>query len=274
MNNNDGRRPRQMEDTNSFQTWYDQLPFVTKNWLTAAVLVTVMTNFQVIPIQSIFWSFTKVKENFEIWRIISNFLFMGDFSFGTLISLYMLYQYSMNYECQSGFNTGGGGGTADYIFMLLFGIVGMLVTGTFLELSVFYGGPLKDYVMYLWCKRDPTAMVNLWGFPIQAMYLPFAHLALAVFMGNSIAEMIHAFAVAHMYYFLVDVVPKTHAKIILNTPEFLISMFGVGEYTPPRPMNGMGGFGGGGGMNRPNAPPANNNQGGHDWGGGGQRLGR
>eukprot|EP00553_Chaetoceros_curvisetus_P013906 CAMPEP_0204641738 /NCGR_PEP_ID=MMETSP0717-20131115/51305_1 /ASSEMBLY_ACC=CAM_ASM_000666 /TAXON_ID=230516 /ORGANISM="Chaetoceros curvisetus" /LENGTH=281 /DNA_ID=CAMNT_0051662441 /DNA_START=32 /DNA_END=877 /DNA_ORIENTATION=+ len=281
MNNNDGRRPRQMEDTNGFQTWYDQLPFVTKNWLTAAVLFTVMVNFEVIPIRSIYWSFEKVKDEFEIWRILSNFLFMGTFSFNTLISLFMLYQYSMNYESQSGFNTGSGGGTADYVFMLIFGMMGLLITGSFIDVGVFFGEQLKDYVMYLWCKRDPAARVSLFGFPLQAMYLPFAHMGLRIFMGGSIATMVHAFVVAHVYYFLAEVVPKMHAKVILNTPEFLVSMFGVGEYISPRPENGMQGFGGGGGgWNRPgpNAPPANaggnNNQGGYDWGGGGQRLGR
>ena len=33
-------------------------------------------------------------------------------------------------------------------------------------------------VLYCWSRRFPTAQANIWGIPVPAMYLPFAHLVL------------------------------------------------------------------------------------------------
>lgn len=112
------------------------------------------------------------------------------------------------------------------------------------------------------------------------MYLPFALVGLNTLLGNSVTYMIHGMAAGHLYYFLVDVVPKVYGKDYIQTPLFLIQKFGIGEYVPPAPRNNMGAVGSNtfrpGNVNAPRDPAANNNTmgGGHNWGGGGQRLGR
>jgi Derlin-2/3 len=47
---------------------------------------------------------------------------------------------------------------------------------------------LVFYVLYVWSRRNPTANANIWGVPVPAVYLPFAYLALSVFMGNAYAD--------------------------------------------------------------------------------------
>lgn len=117
--------------------------------------------------------------------------------------------------------------------------------------------------MYIWSKRNPTAQANIWGFPVQAVWLPFVYLGLSVCMGAPYFDLLHGIAVGHLYYFLAHVYPQVSGRDILATPKFLIDQFGIGEYQPeraetrPREQNGQ----------RPN-------QGGHQWGGGGQALGR
>lgn len=274
MNHHD-RNPRQLEDVNGPAQWYESLPFVTRHWFSSAVLTTFFVNMGIIPIDKVYFSYELLTENFEIWRVLSNFFWIGPFKLGTLFNLFMLYRYSISYETMTGFNTGGGGGTADYIFMLLFGAVGILASGILFDLGPFYSQALIDYVMYIWCRRDPTGMVNIWGIPLQAMYLPFVILALQLFMGNPYVLMIQAFVVGHTYYFLVEIVPKMYAKMYLQTPEILISCFGIGEYQPPRPANGMEGIGPTTQASSQGRTAQNNNGGGrYDWGGGGQRLGR
>jgi len=90
-------------------------------------------------------------------------------------------------------------------------------------------------------------------------------------MGGQVFDMLHGMGVAHLYYFLADVVPQVQGRDVLQTPRFLIDRFGVGEYRPepatrvtPRP-----GFG-----NAAQPAAAAAARGGHTWGGGGQRLGR
>jgi Derlin-2/3 len=203
-----------------------------------------------------------------------------------------LVQFSKQYESGGPFNTGAGGGTADYAFCMLFGAVLMLLTYPlvigYFNLPPLFCRNLIYYVLYIWSKRNPTAQANIWGFPIQAIYLPFAYLAMTVFMGNAYMDMIHGLAIGHIYYFLVDVVPVVYGKDVLTTPQFMIDYFGVGEYRPrqdPLPpaaaaggggqanRGGFGGLGGGGGGGQPQGGGGGGG-GGHNWGGGGNALGR
>lgn len=182
---------------------------------------------------------------------------------------------SLRYESGSPFNTGAGGGTADYAFSLMFAMVTMLLTYPIL-VSTFALPPIFTknmvyYVMYVWSKRNPTAQASIWGIPMEAIWLPFASLALTVFTGNKYFDLLHGMAMGHLYYFLVDVFPQVYGKDILVTPQFLIDQFGVGEYRRDRPA-----------PDRVDARPHSNSQGqaaaqpegGHQWGGTGRALGR
>mmetsp|Transcript_11311 Transcript_11311/g.27239 ORF Transcript_11311/g.27239 Transcript_11311/m.27239 type:complete len:291 (+) Transcript_11311:107-979(+) len=266
--------------------WFKSLPIVTRYWFGATMLVTLTVNFQIISPYKIMFDWESLKGSLELWRLLTPFCYAGPFDFGTLIGCYMLVQFSKQYEKGGPFNTGAGGGTADYVFCMMFGTIGMLlsypVLMPILSLPPVFCRNLTYYVLYIWSKRNPTANANIWGFPIKAIYLPFAYLAMTVFMGQGYMDMLHGIAIGHFYYFLVDVFPVVYGKDVLHTPAFLIDTFGIGEYTPPaagagRPVGGGGGggvtgFGGraAGGQAPAAARPAG---GGHTWGSGGQRLG-
>lgn len=275
-------RERGLDDIGP-ESWYDSMPFVTKHWLAAVVIITVSCNLGVLPIDKLVYVFDSIKSDFEIWRLFTPFLYMGGFTkqegFSTVISTFLLYQYSKQYESGIGFNTGGAGGTSDYIFMLLFGMVMNLVTNIYFQRYVLCK-MLVYYVLYVWSKRYPTAQANIWGVPVPANLLPFALLLLHFCLGNDYMEYVQGYTVGHLYYFMADVVPKVYGQSYLQTPAFLLTKFGIGEYVPPAPVNGMGatgsnvrsGFGGPGRVNAPNNPAASSS--GHSWGSGGQRLGR
>lgn len=269
---------RGLDDVGGPQQWYDSLPFITKHWSTLALGTTVLTNFGIIPISKLFWSFEQVSKSFEIWRIFTPFLYLGPFKFETVIALFLLFQYSKQYEGASMFNTGGGGGTADYAYMWLLGGLVILVSSTVLAPAMFFGRHMIYYVLYVWSKRNPTAQAAIWGIQMKGMYLPFGLLGLNTLLGNPVFDMIHGFIVGHLYYFMVDVVPKIYGRQYIVTPMFLIQKFGIGEYVTPAPRAGMGAAGGNtfrpGGVNPPRDPAATATSGGHRWGTGGQRLGR
>ena len=56
--------------------------------------------------------------NFAIWRLLTPFLFVGEFDLITATSREMLQSFSQRYETDP-YNTGAGGGTADYIAMIM-----------------------------------------------------------------------------------------------------------------------------------------------------------
>lgn len=195
----------------------------------------------------------------------------------------MLVTFSQRYELEP-YNTGAGGGTADYAAAMLFGMVSIFVTYPLVMMAMpippIFGRTLTFFVIYTWSKRHPTAPASIWGIQMKAIHLPFAYLGLSVLMGNMWADMLHGIACGHLFYFLVDVVPIVYGKDVLHTPQFLIDRLGVGAYVPPADTAGARAGGGAVGNNvwrppgRANPPqdPAAQRRG-YDWGSGGRPLG-
>lgn len=101
-------------DTQGPDAWFKGLPIITRFWFGGAFVMTLAVNFQVVPAYSIFFDWTQVTQKFELWRLLTSFLYVGKFEFNTLIGLMLLVQFSERYEKGGPFNTGAGGGTADY----------------------------------------------------------------------------------------------------------------------------------------------------------------
>jgi len=271
--------------------YFKELPIITRCWFGATMVLTLSVNFGILGSSHVPWDWYSVKQ-LELWRFLTAFCYAGPFVFNTLIKMYMLLQFSKKYESGIPFNTGAGGGTADYAFCLLLGMIGILGTYPLLAsmgiiLAPVFCDNLVYYVLYVWSKKYPNSNSSIWGFPVQGIYLPFAYLAMTVLTGSPFEGMLQGMLIGHLYYFAVDVVPQVYGKDFLQTPTFLIDYFGYDEYTPApmaAPRNGgRGGFGNNGsnvvgGSN--NNSSSNNTNGsnsqsrsGHNWGSGGNRLG-
>lgn len=265
-----------MDDLNGPEQWFRSLPVVTRYWFAAALMCTCCGNFGVVSIMKLAFFWEPLKSNFEVWRLVTPFCYVGKFDLSTLFGLYMLQQYSRQYESGGPYNTGAGGGTADYVFCLMFGCSCILLSYPLLSgfIPPIFCRNLTFFVLYVWSKRYPEVQVNIWGVPLKALWLPFALLALTLLMGNPYFDVLHGIAVGHAYYFLVDVVPLVYGKDVLHTPQFLIDYFGVGEYVPPVPNARTTGQGNNtwAAPGRVN-PPANPTSTGHNWGGAGRTLG-
>jgi hypothetical protein len=88
------------------QAYFQSLPIMTQYWLGATMLVTVGTNFGLVSPMQVIFSWPAITHNFELWRFATCFLYAGAFDFNTLISVYMLVQFSKQYEGGGPFNTG------------------------------------------------------------------------------------------------------------------------------------------------------------------------
>lgn len=270
---------RRIEDVDGPEAWYRSLPVVTRTWFTLAIGLTCAGNFKVVSVYSLLYNWEQLKA-FEVWRLLTPFCYVGGWSFPTLIGLYMLVQYSRQYE-SSPYNTGAGGGTADYAFCLTFGALGLLLTYPLVMgfVSPLFTRNLTFYILYIWSKQSPTAQVNVWGVPMKAQFLPFAYILLNLVMGNSYYDLIHGLVVGHAYYFLVDVVPAIYGKDYLHTPQIFIDYFGVGAYVAPAggpPGQGNNTWAPPGRVNGPRdaAAAATGSGRTHTWGSNGQALGR
>lgn len=278
----------QVGDTPTPADYFHALPIITRCWFGATMVMTLSVNFGIVDGYHVAWIWERVSTKLELWRALTTFCYAGGFSLNTLILLYMQVQFSKKYEMGVPFNTGAGGGTADYAFCLILGMLGIMLTyplcnGMGYMLRPLFCENLVYYVLYVWSKKNPTNQSNIWGFPIQGVYLPFAYLALTVLMGNPFEGMLQGMVIGHLYYFAADAAPIVYGKDFLQTPGFLIDYFGHNDYTPP-PSNpyrsgGSGGFGSSNGGNSTGfgnsgaQQQAQPRSGGHNWGSGGNRLG-
>ena len=275
---------------NPVADWFHSLPKITQTWFSLSLLCTLAVGFGVVSPERLILIPSLVLKG-EIWRLFTCFTYFGGFGFNTCISLYLLQSYSLRYET-SPVNTGGGGQTADFAYLMLISALMFLVLSYFLNQPVL-GNGLVFTVLYVWSKNNAEQQVSMYGFPIKAAQLPFVLIGLRVLMGHSVMLDLLGLVIGHIYYFLTSVMPKQNGKDYIHTPDFLIRFFtGVGTYVPPVATNrnndnnrgggggggwgardnvqGVGGGGGPGVVKPPNANPGR----GHDWGGGGHALGR
>ena len=153
------------------------------------------------------------------------------------------------------FNTGAGGTSADFVWMLCLAACVFPILGYFFELP-FFSESLLFMIMYVWSRREPAGFLNIFGFKFQALYLPWVYLAIRLLMGAPILGPLYGIGVGHLYYFLADVLPLSHNIDLIHTPLFVTNF--VSHWSGVTPPTGP---------NRAAAGPANPNAfGGHNWG--------
>ena len=178
--------------------WLEGLPPVTRAWFAASMSATCLCSFGLMNPMRLLWSWPLLSQKFEVWRLVTPYTFFGGFSFAFLINMYLLVQYSKNYEV-SPYNTGGGGDTADYVWMLCLGSALMCGLCTLLSIVMPAQG-LTFMVLYVWSRRNPATQVSLYGFPVQALYLPWALLAFNMLIGNPLTVPLMGVACGHAFH--------------------------------------------------------------------------
>lgn len=220
------------------QDWYNNLPIITKTLLTGGLLLAASIALHLLNPQLLPFLWPNIWKKFEIWRLFTSFLFAGTFGFPFVMHMYMLYQNSLRYEMNP-FNTGAGGTSADYLWMLIFGVTVLSILAYVFEFY-FLSEPLLYMISYVWCRREPDAMVNIFGFQFKALYLPWVYLAIRILMGADIVMMLIGIGVGHLYYFLIEILPNTHNVTLIRTPQLCIDFIQyVTGMTQPTPMMGV-----------------------------------
>ncbi|KAL0979549.1 hypothetical protein UPYG_G00186440 [Umbra pygmaea] len=209
----------------SFTQEYFQIPFVTRAYTTACVLTTAAVQLEVITPFQLYFNPDLIIRRYQIWRLITNFLFFGSLGFSFLFNIIFLYRYCRMLE-EGSFR----GRTADFVFMFLFGGVLMTLFGLFANLF-FLGQAFTIMLVYVWSRRNPYIRMNFFGLlNFQAPFLPWVLLAFSLLLGNSIVVDLLGIGVGHVYYFLEDVFPnQPGGRKLLITPRLLRTVFDTPE---------------------------------------------
>lgn len=70
--------------------WYNSLPPVCRTWGTACVLTTVGVQLGVLDLRSLYLDYPLVFKRFQIWRLLTNFTFLGPFGFPFVMRMMMM----------------------------------------------------------------------------------------------------------------------------------------------------------------------------------------
>jgi len=211
----------------ALQHEYMQIPTVTKAYTTACVLTTMAVQMEMISPFQIYFNPDLILKKWEVWRLVTNFLYFGNVGFNFLFNMLFLYRYSRMLE-ESSFR----GRTSDYVFMFLFGGCLMSLIGFFVNL-VFLGQAFTIMLVYVWSRRNPATRLSFFGMlHFRAPYLPWVLIGFSVMLGNAVLVDGIGVACGHVYYFLEDVFPAQEGGFkILNTPRFIKYLFDAPDDT-------------------------------------------
>uniref|UniRef100_A0A669F0V0 Derlin n=1 Tax=Oreochromis niloticus TaxID=8128 RepID=A0A669F0V0_ORENI len=218
--------------------WFRSIPFITRYWFAASIAVPLIGKLGLVDFRNLLLFPEMVFSRFHIWRPVTATLYFPitpNTGFLYLVNLYFLYHYSTRLETGS-FD----GRPADYIFMLLFNWICIVL------LMI----PLIMSVLYVWAQFNKDTVR-----PSNAHYLPWVILAFNFIIGGSFVNELTGNLVGHLYFFLMFKYPMDlGGRAFLSTPEFLyrffpnrrggVSGFGVPPTRRQAPQDNAGGFGG------------------------------
>lgn len=239
--------------------WFKNIPLITRSWFAASIVVPLVGKMGLIDPMNLMLRSDLFFNKFHLWRPITATLYFPVYpntGFLFLVNLYFLYHYSTRLE------TGAfDGRPADYVFMLLFNWLCIVITGLMMNMQLLMI-PLIMSVLYIWAQFNKDTIVSFWfGTRFKAHYLPWVILVFNFIIGGSFVNELIGNLVGHLYFFLMFKYPMDlGGRSFLSTPEILYRFFpnrrgGVSGFgVPPsrRPAaaqepagGGAGGFGGG-----------------------------
>lgn len=258
MNNREG----------DLQQWYRELPVITRMLMTTTFLSGLFITFGMLDPRLIYVDWTKIKENFQIWRLVTNFFLAGKFSINFAMHLYVLYDFSLRYE-RNPYNTGAGGTSSDYLYMVILAM-GVLMSLDYFMPSGYHSESLLYTIMYVWSRRDPETIVKFFVFNFKAVYVCWVYCAMRMLMGGDIFMILMGIFTGHLYFFLVDV--QGAAGSYIRTPGWVVRCveWMTGRTQRAVPVAAPSSFSSSATSGAaPRLPPQNT----YNWGSG-QRLGR
>ncbi|KAK4796730.1 hypothetical protein SAY86_029056 [Trapa natans] len=198
--------------------WYQSLPPISKGFGTLCVASTILYHLGLFnPLYAALW-YRAVFYQFQVWRLITNFFFLGEFSVNFGIRLLMIARYGVQLE-QGPFERR----TADFLWMMIFGALSLLALAAIPILyTPFLGVSLVFMLLYVWSREYPNAQINIYGLvALKAFYLPWAMLVLDVIFGSPIIPDLLGIIAGHLYYFLTVLHPLASGREVLRTPRWM-----------------------------------------------------
>lgn len=213
-------------------SWYYEIPLVSRCYLTAAFAITTACFLELVSPLTLYYNYDLVMTKGQYWRLFTSFLFFGTFSLDFVFHMYFVLRYCRLLE-EGAFR----GRTADFVGLIIYGSVFMLIATTFFDMFTrikFLGHPLTFMMVYLWSRDLENSHIHMSFLGIlqfTAPYLPWVLLSFSLLIGNPIEMDLLGILAGHIYYFFDYVYPQVAhirswpIKKIVVTPPFLHYLF-------------------------------------------------
>lgn len=208
----------------------NEIPIITRVYAAACFLTTLACRLKIVNAFHLYFNLSLIVKEFQFWRLITNFLYFGDFGIDFIFHMFFLVRYSRELE-QGSFR----GRPADFLYMLILGATIMNTLGplvTFFGPLPFFGSALTFMMVYVWAQRNPLVRMGfLHVFYFRAPFLPWVLLGVGLLLDHNPAADLIGIAVGHIYFFLEDVYakPKQNGGLggprVLQTPGFIKALF-------------------------------------------------
>lgn len=149
------------------------LPPVTRLWAFGCVAMSLLEHVSVVSSYSLFYSPSLVfnLHRPQPYRLITSFLYFGEFGIDFLFHLFFFIRYARMLE-----ENHYVGHTADFAWLITVCGSLLLLLGPLISPPIpFLGSPLAFVMVYIWSRRNRHIRLSLFGvLVITAPYLPFA----------------------------------------------------------------------------------------------------
>eukprot|EP01137_Pigoraptor_chileana_P001223 Opistho-2@38554 len=203
------------------ENWYMEVPVITRFYVTACVLTSLACQLHFVTFLQLYFNWHLIVHKFQVYRLVTNFLYFGTLGLDLLFHMFFLYRYSRYLE-EGSFR----GRTADYFYMLLFGATLMTVVAPFIDM-IFLGSGLTCMLVYVWGRRNRHVRMSFLGLlTFTAPYLPWVLLGFSVLLNSSPLGDLLGIGIGHIYYYFEDVYPTLFpGRRPLKTPAIIKWLF-------------------------------------------------
>ncbi|KAJ2159929.1 hypothetical protein GGF46_002656 [Coemansia sp. RSA 552] len=208
---------------NPLEEWYTQLPLFTRLYTTGIGVLTLALQLEWVSPFQLFYSYHSVFESGEYWRLVTSFLYLGNFSLDWLLNVYFIVRYCRDLEEGSYLNR-----PADFVWTVFLMCVVLLVLAPYLG-AIFLGDLLVASLTYVWSRHYSYLFISFMGlFTTSAVYLPWVLIAFSALVENRWPTVdLVAIGVGHVFWFLADEWPQrpeSGGSRPLQAPKFLCRM--------------------------------------------------
>lgn len=161
------------------------MPPITRIWVFSSVAVSLLEHVALLSRYSLFYSPALVFNltNPQPHRLISTFLYFGEFGFDFLFHVLFFARHSGALE-----ENYYAGRPADFAWLLILSSIALLALSPLISPPLpFLGSALAFVMVYLWSRRNSHVRMSLFGvLVISAPYLPIALCAFSWILTGSV----------------------------------------------------------------------------------------